>query len=138
MAATGTRYWTPNQFEIDGQGVPLAGGQLFTYLTGTGTPKNTFSDVNLTTANANPVIADGNGRFGSIFLAPDAAYKIQLWTAPTVANPTGSEIWSEDPCGPAAGGAIANTAGIVGEIRAFAGLASAVPTGWYLCYGQAG
>lgn len=133
---SGTRYYTPNQFEVDANGVPLAGAQLFFYVTGTSTPQNTYSDVNLTVPNANPVIADGNGRFGSIFLSPSPAYKVQLWSAPTVDNPTGSQIWSEDPVGPGSGNVPQATAGIIGEVRMFAGLAASVPTGWYLCFGQ--
>lgn len=137
MAATGVRYYTPNAFEIDANGVPLAGAQLFFYITQTSTPLNTYQDVALTTANPNPVIADANGRFGNIFLVPSTAYKVQLWTAPTVDNPTGSQIWSMDPCGPAAGGGQANTAGIIGEVRMFAGPEASVPATWYPCYGQA-
>lgn len=134
--ATGTRYYTPNPFEFDANGAPLANAQLFFYETGTSVLLNTFSDVNLTTPNANPVRADANGRFGTVFLEPSTAYKVQLWTAPTDGNPTGTMIWSEDPCGPAAGGVPTNTQGIIGEVRAFAGPDSALPSLWYLCYGQ--
>lgn len=137
MAATGTRYYTPDAFEVDQNGVPLAGGQLFFYTTGTSTPLNTYQDVNLTTPNANPVIADANGRFGNIFLVPGTAYKVQLWTAPTVDNPSGSQIWSFDPVGPAAGGVPTSAVGIVGEVRMFAGPEASVPATWYPCYGQA-
>lgn len=135
--STGTRYYTPNPYEPDQNGVPLAGGQLFFYETGSSTPQATYQDAALTIANTNPVIADANGRFGSIFLLNSPAYLVQLWTAPTTDNPTGSEIWSEDPVGPGTGGVPTNTGGIVGEVRAFAGPAAQVPAGWYLCYGQA-
>jgi microcystin-dependent protein len=143
--ATGVRYYTPNQFEFDSNGVPLVGGQLFTYITGTSTPLATYSDVNLTVPNSNPIVADGNGRFGSIFLGQTQAYKIQLYTAipagasqsdSTPSSPLGTQIWTEDPCGPAAGG-VQTVTGIIGEIRQFAGLASAIPSQWYPCYGQA-
>jgi len=137
MAAVGTRYYTPNALEFDGNGVPLAGGRLFFYLTGTTTPLNTYNDVALTTPNPNPVVANANGRFGSIFLVPSQAYNVQLWTAATALDPVGSQIWSFDPVGPAAGGAVSSSAGIIGEVRMFAGPSSAVPAQWYLCYGQA-
>ena len=137
MANVGSRYYTPNQFEIDANGVPLANAQLFFYLTGTTAKLATYADVNLTTPNPNPVIADANGRFGTIFLSTSNAYAVELRTAPTVLNPTGSQIWLEDPCGPAAGGAIGAVVGIIGEVRAFAGLSSAMPANWMLCYGQA-
>ena len=82
------------------------------------------------------MVADANGRWPSIFLTPSTAYKIQLWTAATTDDPVGSQIWSFDPCGPAAGGVPTNTAGIIGEVRTFAGPSTAVPSQWYLCYGQ--
>lgn len=132
--AVGVRYYTPNQFEIDQNGVPLAAGQLFFFESGTSTPQDTYQDQGLTTANKNPIIADANGRFGSIFLSPANQYKVQLFTAATALNPTGSEIWSEDPVGPPSQ---SSTAGIIGEVRAFAGPAADVPAQWYLCDGVA-
>ena len=45
MAATGVRYYTPNPFEVDANGVPLAGAQLFFYITQTSTPLNTYQDA---------------------------------------------------------------------------------------------
>ncbi len=139
----GVRYYTPNQFEVDPNGVPLIGGQLFFYVTGTTTPLNTYSDSALTIANPNPVVADSNGRFGSIFFGSSQAYKVVLYGAnpnpsvpSTPSNPQGSQIWTEDPCGPAAGGN-QTVAGIIGEIRIFAGISSQIPSQWYLCYGQA-
>lgn len=137
MAAVGVRYTTPDQFEVNQNGVPLAGAQLFFYETGTVTPQATYSDVFLTVPNANPIIADANGRFGNIWLIPATAYAVQLWTAATTDDPTGSQIWAFDPVGPASGGAPTDIAGIIGEVRAFAGPSAAVPAQWYLCYGQA-
>lgn len=137
MAAIGTRYYTPNQFEVDANGVPMASAQLWFYETQTNDLQDTFQNVDLTTPNTNPVIADANGRFGDIWLIPSLAYKVQLYTAATVENPDGTQIWSMDPVGPASGGVPSNDVGIVGELRLFAGPSSSVPSGWYLCYGQA-
>lgn len=132
----GTRYYTANPFEVDQNGVPLAAARLFFYETGTVTPIDTWSDVGLTTPNTNPVVADGNGRFGAIWLSPTEAYNVELWTKVTDEDPEGSQIWAQDPVGPASGGAQQSIAGIVGEIRAYAGLASSIPSGWALCNGQ--
>lgn len=137
MPAVGSQYFTASTFEVDKNGVPMAAAQLFFYTAGTSTPQNTYADATLTTANTNPVIADANGRFGQIWLIPSAAYKVALYTAVTPDNPTGTLIWSEDGIGPAAAGVPTQTAGIVGEIRAFAGISSAIPSGWAACYGQA-
>lgn len=46
---------------FDSDGEPLVGGLLHTYEAGTETPKTTYSDVDLTTPNANPVVLDGRG-----------------------------------------------------------------------------
>ena len=143
--ATGVRYYTPNSFDVDPSGVPYVGGQLFFYATNTSTPLDTYSDVGLTTPNTNPVVADSTGHFGNIFLTTSTAYKVAAYgpnlTNPTVpstpAAPQGTQLWTADPCGPAAGGANSNAAGIIGEVRAFAGLAALIPAQWYLCYGQA-
>jgi hypothetical protein len=45
----------------DNTGAALSGGLLYTYVTGTTTPKATYSDQGLTTANTNPVVLDSNG-----------------------------------------------------------------------------
>ncbi len=137
MSAIGTRYYTPNPFEVDDNGVPLAAARLFFYQTGTDTPLDTYADVGLTVPNPNPITADANGRFGTIFMVPSTAYKVQLWTAATDGDPVGAQIWTEDPCGPAAGGSSVQLTGIIGEIKAFAGPDAAVPSLWLLCFGQA-
>lgn len=74
-----------------------SGWKLAFYVSGTTTPKDTFSDSALTTANANPVVADSAGRFGNIFLE-SGTYKVILsdaddvekWTADPVEGPLGS------------------------------------------------
>ena len=137
MANIGSRFYSPDPYECDVNGVPLAGGQLFFYLTGTTAKLATYADVSLTVPNTNPVIADANGRFGTIFLSQSNAYAVELRTAPTVLNPMGVQIYFEDPCGPAAGGAVGAVVGIIGEIRAYAGIAASIPANWMLCYGQA-
>ena len=48
--------------ELDNNGNPLAGGKIFTYEAGTTTPKETFTDSEEGTANANPVVLDAAGR----------------------------------------------------------------------------
>ena len=68
---------------LDGDGVPIAGAKLYTYEAGTTTPRATYSDRELTSANANPVVADANGLFGAIFLAEDD-YKLVLKTSADV------------------------------------------------------
>ncbi len=74
-----------------------SGWKLNFYTTGTSTRKDTFSDNDLSSANANPVVADSSGRFGDIFLG-SGTYKVVLtdgddvvkWTADPVAGSVGA------------------------------------------------
>ncbi len=73
-----------------GSGIkPSSGAKLFFYISGTSTPKNTYSDSARVTPNANPVIADSNGVFSDIFITGD--YKVVLQ------DKNGSQIWEADP-----------------------------------------
>ena len=47
---------------FDNNGVPLAGGKLYTYAAGTTTPQTTFTSRDGLTANTNPIILDSAGR----------------------------------------------------------------------------
>ena len=72
---------------------PSSGAKLFFYATGTSTFKSTFTDATGSTANANPVIANANGVFPSIFLdgifniALKDSNDVQIWTADPVSSP---------------------------------------------------
>lgn len=129
--AIGSRYYSPFQQQVSAAGVPYIGGLLYFYLTETSTPLDTYSDVDLQTANANPVEALDDGSWGPIWLSQSQAYKVVLKDA------DGVQIWSADPVGPASGGAVQTVTGIIGEVRDFAGPAASIPAQWYLCYGQA-
>src|ERR1700748_1432199 len=47
---------------LDNNGKPLSSGKVYFYVPSTTTPKTTYSDINLTTPNTNPVILDAAGR----------------------------------------------------------------------------
>ena len=62
----------------DTSGNPYTAAKAYFYETGTTTPKNTYSDAGLTSANANPVVADGTtGLFPDIYLLA-GRYKVVL------------------------------------------------------------
>jgi hypothetical protein len=69
---------TPQVFSaIDNTtGLPLAGGLLFTYLSGTLTPQATYTDNTLTTQCANPIILDNYGQ--AIFWLASENYRFNL------------------------------------------------------------
>ena len=67
----------------DGTGAPYPAAKAYFYVTGTVTPLATYSDAGLTSVNANPVVADANGRFGDIYLVA-GRYKVVLTTSADV------------------------------------------------------
>lgn len=85
------RFINPVSQYSDGNGIPLPGSKLSFFEPGTTTPKDTFSDSGLTTANTNPVIADADGRIPDIFLS--GTYKAVL------KNSSDVTIWTRDPIG---------------------------------------
>ena len=86
------RFITPNVQALDATGASDAGAKLYFYTTGTATLLNTYSDEDLTIPNTNPVVADGNGFFGDIFLQ-QLAYKVIYKDADDVT------LWTSDPVG---------------------------------------
>jgi len=62
-----------------GSGItPSDGALLEFFISGTSTPKDTFTTEVLNIANTNPVVADANGVFPDIWLPDGARYKVTL------------------------------------------------------------
>lgn len=59
---------------FDNNGLPLAGGKIYTYQAGTSTPQATYTDQSGGTPNTNPVVLDSAGRC-SMWLDPSLSYK---------------------------------------------------------------
>lgn len=62
---------------IDDNGDPLVGGQLFTYISGSSTPADTWTDATGSQENTNPVILDSRGE-ASVWLSDELVYKFIL------------------------------------------------------------
>lgn len=80
-------FYLSGQQLSDGTGAPYVAAKAYFYVTGTTTPLATYSDAGLTAVNANPVVADANGRFGDIYLQA-SRYKVVLTTSADVAIDT--------------------------------------------------
>lgn len=76
---------------FDDAGDPLISGKVYFYESGTSTLKTTYSDVNLTIANTNPVILTAAGRQPNVFF--DGVAKAILATSANV------QILVRDPVG---------------------------------------
>jgi hypothetical protein len=76
---------------FDNNGVPLAGGKLYSYEAGTTTPKVTYTSVAGNVANANPIVLDSAGRLPSeLWVIANERYKFILTTSTDV------QLWSVD------------------------------------------
>lgn len=83
----------PKHQILDNNGDPAASHLLFTYEAGTTTKLSTYSDSDLTVANANPIVLDSAGR-ATIFLSANT-YKFVLAPAADT-DPPASPIWTVD------------------------------------------
>jgi hypothetical protein len=76
---------------FDSNGVPLAGGKLYTYAAGTTTPATTYTSNTGATPHANPIILDSAGRVSEeIWLTNATYYKFVLESSTNVG------IWTKD------------------------------------------
>jgi hypothetical protein len=75
---------------FDNNGVPLAGGLLYSYAAGTTTPLTTYTTSAGNTANSNPIVLDAAGRPANEIWLTATAYKLVLKTS------TGVQLWSMD------------------------------------------
>ena len=82
---------------FDNNGVPLAGGLLYTYAAGTTTPQTTYTTSAGNIANSNPIVLDSAGRVpNEIWLTSTLFYKFLLKTS------VGTQIASYDNIAPSA------------------------------------
>ena len=78
------------QFFTD-DGIPLAGGKLYSFAAGTTTPAPTYTSITGSTANSNPIVLDAAGRVvEEIWVTVGSSYKFTLKDA------LGVEIWTKD------------------------------------------
>ena len=73
LGGAGAQFFTNN-------GVPLAGGLIYTYAAGTTTPIATYTSSSGATPQANPIVLDAGGRVasGEIWLTTTTVYKFVL------------------------------------------------------------
>ncbi|QOR55474.1 MAG: hypothetical protein ULS35scaffold63_31 [Phage 33_17] len=88
------RLFLPREQVLSNLGVIGAGFKLWFYETSTDDLKNTYSDIDLTIPNTNPVIADSAGRIGDIYVNDTSLYKVILQDA------NDNQIWEADPADP--------------------------------------
>jgi hypothetical protein len=120
---------------FDNTGLPLNGGLIYTYQAGSSTALATYTDINATVANANPIVLDSSGRLPSeVWLTYGYNYKFVLKTS------AGTTIGTYDNLYGIIGVASTSTGTTIptGMISLWYGSIGSVPTGWYLCDGTNG
>jgi len=115
-------------------GLPLNGGLIYTYQAGSSTPLATYTDVNGTTANTNPIVLGTDGRpQNEIWLTYGYNYKFVLKDSAGVTIQSYDNLYGIIGTAPASG-----TTFPAGGIIIWSGAIGAVPVGWYLCDGTNG
>ena len=115
-------------------GLPLAGGQIYTYQAGSSTPLATYTNSNGTVPNSNPIILGSDGKLPQeLWLQFGYSYKFQVLSSTNVLINTYdniSGILTQVPANPAS---IPS-----GCILIWSGSLGSVPTGFTLCDGTNG
>jgi len=80
----------PKFTAIDSNGDPYVGAKLYTYSTGTTTPKTTWKDSTKEAANTNPIILDSRGQADVWIAIDEGPYRFKLTDADDVV------LWTKD------------------------------------------
>jgi hypothetical protein len=119
---------------FDNSGNILSGGLIYQYQAGSSTPLATYTTVNGTIANSNPIILNSAGRCDNeIWMQTGYSYKLILQTS------TGVTLQTLDNLYPILQNASATATTIpTGLIAIWSGATGSIPSGWTLCNGTNG
>jgi hypothetical protein len=116
---------------FDNNGIPNAGGLIYTYQAGSSTLLTTYTTVDGTIANTNPIVLDAYGRTPSeIWMQTGYSYKFVIQTAETVTLQTLDNLYPILQSAPAVSDAF-----VTGMIILWSGSLGSIPIGWVLCDG---
>ena len=115
-------------------GLPLNGGYLYTYQAGSSTPLTTYTDVNGTISNANPITLGTDGRPQTeIWLTQGLSYKFVLTDSANNQIQTYDNLYGILQQAPSVTGTVPS-----GLIAIWSGSVGSIPSGWVLCNGANG
>jgi len=115
---------------FDNDGAPLAGGKLYTYVSGTTTPQTTYQDEAGASPNTNPIILDAAGRC-ELWLDPADQYTLKLTDAEDVLIST----WDDVVGAAAATGLVTSVNTETGDVTLTAddiGFTTGTSTSWFV------
>ena len=112
-------------------GLPLNGGQIYTYQAGSSAPLTTYSDVNGLIPNANPIVLGSDGRPQTeIWLTQGYSYKFILTDSTNNQIQTYDNLYGILQNAPAVSNVVPT-----GLIAIWSGSIGSIPSGWVLCDG---
>ena len=115
-------------------GLPLSGGQVFTYQAGSSTPLATYTTVNGNIANANPIVLGSDGKLpNELWLQYGYSYKFVVEDSNNNLIDTYDNIAGIITSVPATSPAVPS-----GCILIWSGSSGSIPTGFVLCDGTNG
>jgi len=117
---------------FDNNGIPNAGGLIYTYQAGSSALLTTYTTVDGTIANSNPIVLDAYGRTPSeIWMQAGYSYKFIIQTADGVTLQTLDNLYPILQNAPAVSAAFTT-----GMIIIWSGSLGSIPAGWVLCDGN--
>jgi hypothetical protein len=117
---------------FDNNGIPNAGGLIYTYQAGSSTPLSTYTTVNGTIANTNPIVLDAYGRTPSeIWMQTGYSYKFIIQTADAVTLQTLDNLYPILQTAPT----VTPSSVPTGAIILWSGSIGSIPTGFVICDG---
>lgn len=115
-------------------GLPLSGGKLYTYQAGSSTPLASYTSIDGTIANANPIILGSDGKLPEeLWLTYGYNYKLVLKDADDVLIYTYDNIYGILGTIPSSSSTLPS-----GMILLWSGSIGSIPGGYYLCDGSNG
>ena len=113
-------------------GIPNAGGLIYTYQAGSSTLLTTYTTVNGTIANTNPIVLDAYGRTPSeVWMQAGYSYKFVIQTASAVTLQTLDNLYPILQNAPASAPSLPT-----GAIILWSGSLGSIPSGYVLCDGS--
>jgi len=117
---------------FDNNGQPNAGGLIYTYQAGSSTLLTTYTDVNGTIANTNPIVLDAYGRTpNEIWMQTGYSYKLIIQTLSAVTLQTLDNLYPILQNAPASAPTLPT-----GAIILWSGSLGSIPAGYVLCDGS--
>ena len=116
---------------FNNNGLPNAGGLIYTYQAGSSTLLTTYTTVNGTIANTNPIVLDAYGRTPSeIWMQTGYSYKFVIQTSAAVTLQTLDNLYPILQTAPTSTPSLPT-----GAIILWSGSLGSIPTGYVICDG---